>query len=352
MTFLLHHRDKPAPIRFKIIVEVWQKMGIMWIAGLWLLMDQGVPQEQPLVLGQVVPQEQPLVLERRGEAVAKVSRTEYEVPYLHAPFVDTDKLNRLIKDMEKKAYREPVNAKIDNAGNIVPERNGARLDRGAFTDRFYSYFYGQGPSHAELPTKAIYSKVDSELLASIRVRSIGYYVTYFNSHNESRYHNIKLAAKAINGYVVFPGETFSFNRVVGMRTPGKGYKRAPVIVRGEFSEGVGGGICQVSSTLFNAADRAGLHIVERYSHSRKVAYVPPGRDATVNWGGPDFSFTNKYNQPVLIRTHVSPGQLGVTISSSDAIVYKQRNVPSASKVLPEEVRADLDVNRGLKPPGQ
>ena len=83
---------------------------------------------------------------------------------------------------------------------------------------------------------------------------------------------------------------------------------AKIIVRGEFSEGIGGGICQISSTLYNAVDRAGLKIVERYSHSRSVPYVPPGRDATVNWGGPDFSFKNNYNQPILIRAQALPGQ--------------------------------------------
>lgn len=93
-----------------------------------------------------------------------------------------------------------------------------------------------------------------------------------------------------------------------MRTPDKGYMKAPVIVRGELSEGVGGGICQVSSTLFNAVDRAGLEIVQRYSHSRRVPYVPPGRDATVSWGGPDLRFQNKYNQPVLIRAKQHGGR--------------------------------------------
>src|SRR5690606_24482567 len=112
---------------------------------------------------------------------------------------------------------------------------------------------------------------------------IGQYVTYYNSRNKNRSHNISLAAKSINNYVLFPGEVFSFNKVVGQRTISKGYMRAKVIVRGEFSEGIGGGICQVSSTLYNAADHAGLKIMQRYSHSRSVPYVPPGRDATVNW---------------------------------------------------------------------
>ena len=120
---------------------------------------------------------------------------------------------------------------------------------------------------------------------------------------------------------------------------------AKIIVRGEFSEGIGGGICQISSTLYNAVDRAGLKIVERYSHSRSVPYVPPGRDATVNWGGPDFSFKNNYNQPILIRAQALPGRVFVSISSSDVINYKPRHVPSASDDLPEEIQAGTNVGQ-------
>ncbi|MFP3440966.1 VanW family protein, partial [Pantoea sp. SIMBA_133] len=116
--------------------------------------------------------------------------------------------------------------------------------------------------------------------------------THFRKNNLERTSNIELAAEAINNTVVFPGETFSFNQTVGKRTKERGYLPAPIIVKGELSEGIGGGICQVSSTLFNAVDQAGVQIIERYSHSRSVPYVKPGRDATVSWYGPDFSFRN------------------------------------------------------------
>ncbi|MCQ6512826.1 VanW family protein, partial [Vibrio parahaemolyticus] len=97
----------------------------------------------------------------------------------------------------------------------------------------------------------------------------GEYVTFFSSNNKERNNNIYLAANAINNYVLFPGETFSFNKVVGERSAGKGYLPATVIVKGEYSEDLGGGICQVSSTLFNAVDNAGLKVVKRYSHSKE-----------------------------------------------------------------------------------
>lgn len=281
--------------------------------------------------------------EGTSQLQANVQREAYMLDYVDLPLVNNELLDRLMAEMEKKSYRKPVNATISDAGVIVKEIPGARLNKKAFVEQFYQHFYSEGPLKFDVPLMPIYPKVDSELLASIRVHPIGYYVTYFNSNNKHRFTNIKLATQAINNYVVLPNETFSFNRVVGVRTRGRGYMPAKVIVRGEFSEGIGGGICQISSTLFNAVDRAGLTIVERYSHSRSVPYVPSGRDATVNWGGPDFSFKNNYNQPVLIRAQALPGRVYVSIYSSELVHHKPRHVPGASKALPEEITASADV---------
>jgi len=276
-----------------------------------------------------------LTVTHEGKSISSVSRDAHSLPVF--PLLDMEKVSRWMNELDRKTYTEAVNARIGGSGQIVPGQNGHKLDRKAFLKRYYGYLYGSGPASIEVPTYPVYPKVDTELLASLRAQQIGYYITYFNANNTDRSHNIALAAKAIDGTVVFPGETFSFNRVVGIRTTGKGYRRATVIVRGELSEGIGGGICQVSSTLFNAADRAGLNIVQRYSHSRHVPYVPPGRDATVSWGGPDFAFKNAYNQPVLIRSFASGGSVAVSIFSSDVIEYVPRKVPSMSNRLPEEI---------------
>ncbi|MCY9662852.1 VanW family protein [Paenibacillus chondroitinus] len=300
-----------------------------WIAGLVLLMQMNEMTDQTTKEGS-------------SQIQANVQREAYRLDYVDVPLVNNERLDRLMTEMEKKAYRKPVNATISDAGGIVKEIPGAQLNRRAFVEQFYKQFYSEGPMKFDVPTLPIYPKVDSELLASIRVHPIGYYVTYFNSNNKHRFTNIKLATQAINNYVVLPNETFSFNRVVGVRTRGRGYMPAKVIVRGEFSEGIGGGICQTSSTLFNAVDRAGLTIVERYSHSRSVPYVPSGRDATVNWGGPDFSFKNNYNQPILIRAQALPGRVYVSIYSSELINHKPRHVPGASKTIPEEITAGAD----------
>lgn len=277
-----------------------------------------------------------LTLEHQGKTLSAVNRAEFSHPLLGEPFINHDKYKEFMEKLDQQILRAPVNAFIDKNGKIIPEQAGLKLNRIAFTEQFYRYFFNKGPSRIEVPTISIYPKVDSELLSQIREKQIGRYVTYFNPRNKNRTLNIVLAAEAINNHVIFPGETFSFNGVVGKRTVEKGYLPAPIIVKGELSEGVGGGICQVSSTLFNAVDNAGLHILERYSHSKSVPYVPEGRDATVSWYGPDFTFKNDYNQPVLIRTHIYGGRVIVNVYSSDMINYKPRKVAPASDLLPIE----------------
>ena len=125
-------------------------------------------------------------------------------------------------------------------------------------------------------------------------------VTNASSSSSNRLNNIKLALKAIDGYILRPGEEFSFNGVVGQRTTARGYKLAGAYSDGTVIEEVGGGICQVSTTLFNAAVKADLEITERRAHSLPVSYVDKGKDATVSWGSQDLKFKNNTDAPVCI----------------------------------------------------
>lgn len=278
-----------------------------------------------------------------GQTVASADRADFVLPGL--PLADPGKVDAWLDEVGRRVYREPKNAAIGGDGRIVPEQPGFRLDRRGMADRLLAFFYGSGAAAEEAPLRPVHAKVDAELLSEIREKPIGLYVTYFNARNRNRAHNIAMSAKAIDSRVVFPGEKFSFNRTVGIRSVERGYLRAPIIVRGELAEGIGGGICQVSSTLYNAVDRAGLKILERYSHSRHVPYVRPGRDATVSWNGPDFVFQNPYGQPVLIRTFAGPGRIMVAVYSSDAIEHKPRMVPGVSRSLPKEIPLEEQVNR-------
>lgn len=223
--------------------------------------------------------------------------------------------------LEVEVYQEPQNAFFGKDGRIIAENPGATLDRNKFEYLFRELYYSEKDGKLLVPVYRTYPKVDTGLLKEISTKALGSYSTYYNQRNAERSDNIALAAEAINNTVVFPRETFSFNQVVGERTVERGYKKAPVIVKGELAEDIGGGICQVSSTLFNAVDLKGIQIMERYAHSRRVPYVPLGRDATVSWWGPDFVFKNLYNEPILIRASSRNGKMIVSIYSSDTVEY-------------------------------
>lgn len=135
------------------------------------------------------------------------------------------------------------------------------------------------------------------------------YTTTYSTKNVNRSTNIKLACDKIDGTVLMPGEVFSYNTIVGKRTAEAGFKSAAVYVGGEVTTGIGGGICQVSSTLYNSVLLSNLEVVERVNHGFNPGYVPAGRDATVSWGGPDFKFKNNRNYPIKIVCTTTGGKI-------------------------------------------
>ena len=143
--------------------------------------------------------------------------------------------------------------------------------------------------------------------------TLGSFSTVYNAGNYERSHNIALAAQKINGLVLMPGEQFSFNGVVGQRSAQTGFKTAKVYQGGEIVDGIGGGICQVSTTLYNAVLYADLKIVYRTNHSMPVSYVPSGRDATVSYGSIDFKFSNNQSYPVKLGCSASNGRLTCSV---------------------------------------
>ena len=133
--------------------------------------------------------------------------------------------------------------------------------------------------------------------------------TVFTYTDKGRATNIEIAARSISGMIVMPGEEFSFFDVVGECTVPKGYCESTIFYGGELARGIGGGICQVSSTLYNTALIAGMKITERHPHSMRVSYAQPGRDATVNYGYLDLRFVNPYDKPVKIVATAENGKL-------------------------------------------
>lgn len=145
--------------------------------------------------------------------------------------------------------------------------------------------------------------------------------------NANRNSNIQLASDSINGYILKPDATFSYNQVILSKSnQGEGYKEAGILINGKPATGVGGGICQVSSTLFEAAVYSGITITERHNHSAKVGYLSPGRDATVSWGGPDLQFKNTLPVAIKIESTVNNGVLTIRFLTKEDPHLKRINV--------------------------
>ncbi|SEN73486.1 VanW family protein [Lihuaxuella thermophila] len=250
--------------------------------------------------------------------------------------IDEAKLRDWLQDVNMKVYQPAQNAKMRRWGEeITPEKPGRKMDVKA-VEAWLTSLKPLINKPQEIPMISVEPLVTAEDLRQVNGKLIGDYRTKFDGSNVNRTTNIRLASKAINGLILMPGEKFSFNQIVGPRTAARGYKKAAVIVKGEFSEGIGGGICQVSSTLFNSVDEAGLRIVARYHHSAEVTYVPPGRDATVSWGGPDFKFRNNLNKPVLIKIKVGANSITVytyTVPGAKVHTKKVEDAPESFKTI-------------------
>ena len=142
---------------------------------------------------------------------------------------------------------------------------------------------------------------------------LGEFTTRYDASNKNRSTNLELASAKIDGTVIMPGETFSYNKIVGERTISAGYKEAPVYAGGKVVDGIGGGICQLSSTLYNAVVYANLEVTNRNNHRFTTSYVEIGRDATVSWGTIDFCFKNTREYPIKVVSKVEGGVAKVSI---------------------------------------
>ena len=159
-----------------------------------------------------------------------------------------------------------------------------------------------------IPLKTVYPRVTTNMIGRKAFPDLlAEFKTNYAASNVNRTTNLKLAAKKINGTVLLPGETFSYNKTVGARTIAAGYKDAAIYQNGEVVDGLGGGICQISTTLFNAALFANLNIVELHNHQFVPSYVGAGRDATVVYGAKDFQFKNSRKYAIKIECSVSGG---------------------------------------------
>lgn len=202
----------------------------------------------------------------------------------------------------------------DADGNIVVTQDSVGVSIDLETAKLTMQQHtSEGETYTIAATIVMPTYTKSELEATLFADTLGTYSTSFASSSENRATNITKAAASINGLIFLPGETFSFNDALGERTLENGYLVAHTYSSGQVVDQVGGGICQVSSTLYNSVLLANLQITERRSHQMTVSYVPLGRDATVNWGTQDFKFTNNTYYPIKIEAYTSGKKVYVSI---------------------------------------
>jgi vancomycin resistance protein YoaR len=218
--------------------------------------------------------------------------------------------------LRKNVERPPADATFAVTADgieVVPAKDGLALDLAGTAKALLAAATSETARTAPLAVETSKPERSTAEASAMGITGIvGSYTTTYGGI-PSRLHNVALVSELIDGTLIAPGQTFSFNETTGERTAEKGFQEAPVIINGELQNGLGGGICQVSTTLFNAAYEGGLEIDQRTNHALYIAHYPLGRDATVNYPDLDLKFTNDTDKWLLLRTFVGSGSLTVNL---------------------------------------
>lgn len=217
-----------------------------------------------------------------------------------------------IEKIAEEIKKEPQNAYLSqNPLEVHADENG--IDLAISIDEAKKILL-EDKEEYEIPLKITPASVKvTDLGEDAFPNELATYTTNYDASNTNRNNNLMLAAEKLNGTIINPGEEFSYNKTIGQRTIEAGFKTAKAYANGKVVLDVGGGICQLSSTLYNAALLTNLEITERHNHYFKTSYLPAGRDATVSWGGVDFKFKNNRKYPVKIIAKAENGVVKVSI---------------------------------------
>ena len=232
---------------------------------------------------------------------------EIEIPIEE---VEPEKIN--LQKIHDEIYKEPQNAYVSqNPVQVYPHVNG--IDFAISVEEAQKILEENKEEYIIPLTITVPEKTTENLGEEAFPTVLGEFTTRYDASNKNRSNNLEIASKKIDGTVVLPGEIFSYNKIVGERTIAEGYKEAAVYSGGKVVEGIGGGICQLSSTLYNAVLYANLEIVSRSNHRFLTSYVEAGRDATVSWGTIDFQFKNTRTYPIKVVSTVKNGVVNIQI---------------------------------------
>jgi vancomycin resistance protein YoaR len=232
---------------------------------------------------------------------------------------------------------------------VVPAKPGIQLDAVATTQAVLRAALSPQPAR-RVATLAVEESQPSRTTAQARAMHIDGVVSSYTTEYggiPNRIHNVQLVAHLIDGTLVAPGATFSFNGTTGERSASKGFLEAPVIVNGELTTGLGGGVCQVSTTVFNAAFEGGLKITERINHALYISHYPQGRDATVDYPNVDLKFVNDTGHWLLLRTFV--GSSSLTVNFYGTPVHRKVESTTSPLVTTGAIPVKKTIDPTLKP---
>jgi vancomycin resistance protein YoaR len=220
---------------------------------------------------------------------------------------------RLNRAIERKPRDADFAITAANRVRVVPAREGRAVDAPTTGRNVLRAALSRQRRVAELVVQTAKPRLTTEEAESMHIKElVGAYETIYGG-DANRVHNVQLVAHLIDKHLIAPGQEFSFNKTTGERTAEKGFLEAPVIINGELQTGLGGGVCQVSTTTFNAAYVAGLKITQRTNHALYISHYPLGRDATVNYPDLDLKFVNDTGHWLLVRTFVGSSSLTVAL---------------------------------------
>lgn len=278
--------------------------------------------------------------EARGDLAALAARGSLPLR------IDRDQASKALLAIKASHDVSPVDAYLDlEERQIHDDRPGQALDVWASLPALEAAAR-QGVARLALVNVAVPAAVTRQSLGIDDISTVmGHHLTKFPVTDRDRNFNLKLAASKLNGVVLKPGEEWSFNATVGERSEKEGYKIAHVITAGEMVDGLAGGTCQISTTLFGAAFFAGLDIVRTTNHSRPSAYTPLGFDATVVWPNTDLKLKNPYDFPVVIHYRVANGEALVEILGKarpyDKVVFERKILESTPYATEERLDDEM-----------
>jgi vancomycin resistance protein YoaR len=222
-------------------------------------------------------------------------------------------IQRELGPLVEKFTKNPVDASFRVVGKrvrVVKGRDGTTLDVAGAQAAVLGAATESGVREADIGLTALEPKLSTEGARALGIkRRVSTFTTDMGVSSSNRIWNVHLMADYIDGTIIKPGKTFSFNKVVGPRTPERGFREGQMILGSLLVPAIGGGVCQTATTLFNNAFELGLPVKERHNHSWYISHYPIGRDATVSWGGPDLKFKNDLDHAILIKTSYTDSTL-------------------------------------------